>query len=143
MIGTIKGLFAKKAKKAQAKQAKIIGDYNAKVAKIQAKGEQQAIDSQSRRLVKQQREFAAQQRMSIAGRGGLERGTDLQSLINSTITMQMDLIELKRQQDIARIGGETQAQQIKMGAEAEAMRLKAEGTQALLSGIESDMTRFF
>ena len=129
------GMSAKKASKAQAKQAKAIGEYNAKVALIQAEAEQQAIDSQSRRLVKQQREFAAQQRMSIAGRGGLERGTDLQSLINSSITMQMDLIELKRQQDIARISGETQAQQIKMGAEAQAQQLKAQGNQALIGGI--------
>jgi len=129
------GSSAKKAAKAQAKQAKAIGEYNAKVALIQAKAEADAIDSQSRRLVKQQREFAAQQRMGIAGRGGLERGTDLLSLINSAKTMQLDLLELKRQQDIAKISGETQAQQIRMGAEAQAQQLKAQGDQALLSGI--------
>lgn len=142
MIGTIKGLLGRSAKRAQAKQAKIIGEYNAKVAKIQAKAEADAIDSQSKRLTKQQREFTAQQRMSIAGRGGLERGTDLLSLINSAKTMQLDLLELKRQQDISMIRGETRAQQIKMGAEAEAMRLKAEGTQALLSGIQDDVMMF-
>lgn len=129
------GASAKRASKAQAKQAKAIGEYNAKVALIQAKAEADAIDVQSRRLVKQQREFAAQQRMGIAGRGGLERGTDLLSLINSAKTMQLDLIELERQQDIAKISGETQAQQIRMGAEAQAQQLKAQGDQALLSGI--------
>jgi hypothetical protein len=80
--------------------------------------------------------------MSIAGRGGLETGTDLLSLIESAKNMQLDLLELERQQDISRIGGETQAQQIRMGAKAQSDALKAEGTQALIKGIESDITRF-
>lgn len=142
MIGTIAGLFGRSAKRGQARQARMIGDYNAKVAEIQAEAEQAAIDFQSRRLVKQQREIKAQQRMSIAGRGGLETGTDLLSLIESAKNMQLDLLELERQQDIAQIGGETQAQQIRMGAKAQSDALKAEGTQALIKGIESDITRF-
>ena len=142
MIGTIKGYFGRKAKRAQARQAKMIGDYNAKVAMINAEAQSDALKLQSRSLVKSQREFQAQQRMSISGRGGLETGGDLLSLINSAKTMQLDLLELERQQDIAIVGGKTEAQQIKMGAEAQAMRLKAEGQQALLSGIESDMFRF-
>jgi hypothetical protein len=142
MIGTIAGLFGRSAKRKQARQARMIGDYNAKVAEIQAEAEQASIDFQSRRLVKQQREIKAQQRMSIAGRGGLEAGTDLLSLIESAKNMQLDLLELERQQDIARIGGETQAQQIRMGAKAQSDALKAEGTQALIKGISSDITRF-
>ncbi len=142
MIGTIRGFLGRKAKRQQVRQARMIGEYNAKVAMIQAEGEQQAIDFQSRRLVKQQREAKAQQRMSIAGRGGLEAGTDLLSLIESAKNMQLDLLELERQQDIAQIGGETQAQQIRMGAKAQSDALKAEGTQALIRGIESDVTRF-
>ena len=142
MIGTIKGYKARKAKKAQARMAKMIGDYNAKVAMINAEAQSDALKSESRSLVKSQREFQAQQRMSIAGRGGLETGGDLLSLINSAKNMQLDLLELERQQDIAIIGGQTQAQQIKMGAEAQAMRLKAEGDQALLGGIQSDVMMF-
>ena len=142
MIGTIKGYKARKAKREQARMAKMIGDYNAKVAMINAEAQSDALKSESRSLVKSQREFQAQQRMSIAGRGGLETGGDLLSLINSAKNMQLDLLELERQQDIAIIGGQTQAQQIKMGAEAQAMRLKAEGDQALLGGIQSDVMMF-
>jgi hypothetical protein len=32
MIGTIAGLFGRSAKRGQARQARMIGDYNAKVA---------------------------------------------------------------------------------------------------------------
>jgi len=138
----IGGIFGKSAAKKQARKARQIGEYNAKVAMIQAEAEQASIDFQSRQLVKQQREIKAQQRMSIAGRGGLEAGTDLLSLIESAKNMQLDLLELERQQDIAQIGGETQAQQIRMGAKAQSDALKAEGTQALIRGIESDITRF-
>lgn len=142
MIGIISGVAslaggimgASSARK-QAKRARQIGEYNAKVAMIQAEAEQASIDFQSRRLVKQQREFQAQQRMSIAGRGGLEAGTDLLSLIESAKNMQLDLLELERQQDIAQISGETQAQQARMQAEAQAQAYKAQGRQAMIGGV--------
>jgi len=92
MIGTIAGLFGRSAKRGQARQARMIGDYNAKVAEIQSQAEQASIDFQSRRLVKQQREI--------------------------------------------------KAQQIRMGAKAQSDALKAQGTQALIQGISSDITRF-
>jgi hypothetical protein len=116
-IGTslLGGIMGNRAANKQAKRARQIGEYNAKVAMIQAEAEQASIDFQSRQLVKQQREIKAQQRMSIAGRGGLEAGTDLLSLIESAKNMQLDLLELERQQDIARISGETQAQMATSG----------------------------
>ncbi len=131
----IGGLFGRSAAKKQARKAKQIGEYNAKVAQIQAEAEQASIGFQSRQLVKQQREIKAQQRMSIAGRGGLETGTDLLSLIESAKNMQLDLLELERQQDIARISGETQAQMAIMGAEAQASAYKAQGRQAMIGGV--------
>ena len=129
------GIMGASSARKQAKRARQIGEYNAKVAMIQAEAEQASINFQSRRLVKQQREFQAQQRMSIAGRGGLEAGTDLLSLIESAKEMQLDLLELERQQDIARISGETQAQQARMGAEAQAQAYKAQGRQAMIGGV--------
>jgi hypothetical protein len=136
-IGTslLGGIFGGSAAKKQAKRARQIGEYNAKVAMIQAEAEQASIDFQSRQLVKQQREIKAQQRMSIAGRGGLEAGTDLLSLIESAKNMQLDLLELERQQDIAKISGETQAQQARMGAAAQASAYKAQGRQAMIGGV--------
>ncbi len=129
------GIFGRRSAKKQARRAKQIGEYNAKVAMIQSEAEQASIDFQSRKLVKQQREIKAQQRMSIAGRGGLEAGTDLLSLIESAKNMQLDLLELERQQDIARISGETQAQQARMGAEAQASAYRAQGRQAMIGGV--------
>ena len=136
-VGTslLGGILGSSAAKKQAKRAKQIGEYNAKVAMIQSEAEQASIDFQSRQLVKQQREIKAQQRMSIAARGGLETGTDLLSLIESAKNMQLDLLELERQQDIAQIAGETQAQQARMGAEAQASAYKAQGRQAMIGGV--------
>ena len=129
------GILGKSAANKQARKARQIGEYNANVAMIQAESEQASIDFQSRQLVKQQREIKAQQRMSIAGRGGLEAGTDLLSLIESAKNMQLDLLELERQQDIAQISGETQAQQARMGAEAQSSAYKAQGRQAMIGGV--------
>jgi len=131
----IGGIFGKSAAKKQARKARQIGEYNAKVAMIQAEAEQASIDFQSRQLIKQQREIKAQQRMSIAGRGGLETAGDLLSMIESAKNMQLDLLELERQQDMARISGETQAQMARMGAEAQASAYKAEGRQAMIGGV--------
>lgn len=129
------GIFGSSAAKKQAKRAKQIGEYNAKVAMIQSEAEQDAIEFTSKRLMKQQREFKSTQRMSIAARGGLVFGTDLLSLIESAKEMQLDLLELERQQDIARISGETQAQMARMGAEAQASAYKAQGRQAMFGGV--------
>ncbi len=129
------GIMGASAARKQARKARQIGQYNAMVAQIQAEAEQASIDFQSRQLVKQQREIKAQQRMSIAGRGGLEAGTDLLSLIESAKNMQLDLLELERQQDIARISGETQAQQARMGAQAQVSAYKAQGRQAMIGGV--------
>ena len=129
------GIFGKRAANKQAKKAKEIAMYNANVAIAKAKAEQEAIEFSSKQLIKQQREFKAQQRMSIAGRGGLEAGTDLLSLIESAKNMQLDLLELERQQDIARISGETQFEQIMMGGQAQYDLYKAQGRQAMIGGI--------
>ena len=142
MLGTIKGLFQKKASEAQARQARQIGDYNAKVAELNAKVQKDALVQDSRKLVKSQREEKAQQRMSIASRGGLEAGGDLLAMINSAKDMQLDLLEMETKQDIASYRGKVEAQQIKMGAKAQSDSLKAQGKMALISGITEDLTRF-
>jgi len=129
------GIFGSSAANKQARRAKQIGEYNAKVAMIQSEAEQDAIEFTSKRLVKQQREIKAQQRMSIASRNGLERAGDLLSLIESAKNMQLGLLEVERKQDIAQIGGETQAQQIRMGAEAQASAYKAQSRQAMIGGV--------
>jgi hypothetical protein len=110
-IGTslLGGIMGNRAAKKKAKAARAMARYNAAVTRANAKAQSDAIKSSSKRLVKQQREAKAQQRISIASRGGLETGTDLLSMIESAKNMQLDLLELERQQDIARISGENQA----------------------------------
>jgi hypothetical protein len=133
------GIFGKRAANKQAKKAKEIAMYNANVALAKSKAEEEAIKFNSKQLIKKQREFKAQQRMSIGGRGGLETGTDLLSLIESARNMQLDLLELERQQDIARVSGETQFQQYMMGGEAQAKSYKAQGRQAMISGVAGSL----
>jgi hypothetical protein len=129
------GIFGRRSAKKQARRARQIAEYNAKVAIMQSEAEQDAIEFTSKRLMKQQREFKSTQRMSIEARGGLVFGTDLLSLIESAKEMQLDLLELERQQDIARISGETQAQMARMGAAAQAAAYKAQGRQAMIGGV--------
>lgn len=83
--------------------------YNAEVAENEALATQQAIEAESNRLARSQRETKAQQRASVAGRGGLQAGTDLLSLAEQAKDMQLDQLELRRQQDIAGVRGASRA----------------------------------
>tara|TARA_E500000318_G_scaffold14496_2_gene14090 strand:- start:7253 stop:7831 length:579 start_codon:yes stop_codon:yes gene_type:complete len=134
ILGGVTGFFGGRAKKKEAKRRRQIAEYNAKVAMMNAEARKEAIDYKSRLLINQQREFKAQQRMNVAARGGFETGTDLRGLIESAKNMQLDLLELVRQQDIAIIEGQNQAQQIRMGAQAEIQQLKSQSKQGMISG---------
>ena len=131
----IGGLFGIKAASQEARARKAMAQYNAKVARINAKAEADAIEAQSKRLVKQQREFAAQQRMSVFQRGGLVAGTDLQSLIDSAITMQMDLLETQRQRDIALLAGKSVAQRTIYEGQLGAQVARAQGQQQFIGSL--------
>lgn len=137
------GIMGKRAKKAEARRAKQIGEYNAKVAELNAKVQKDALVQDSRQLVKSQREAKAQDRMSVASRGGLETAGDLLGLINNAKEMQLDLLEIETQQDIALYRGKQEATQIRMGAAAQAKNLKAEGNMALMKGVASGVSNFF
>lgn len=93
----------------QAQAQEAMADYNAKIAEQEAVARQQAIEVEARQLTKAQREMKARQRMSVAARGGLAEGTDLLSLAEQAREMQMDQLELRRQQDIAGIRGASEA----------------------------------
>ena len=129
------GLFGIKAASQEAKARKAMAQYNARVARINAKAQADAVEAQSKRLVKQQREFAAQQRMSVFQRGGLVAGTDLQSLIDSAITMQMDLLEVQRQRDVAKLRGESVAQKTIYEGQLGANIARARGQQEFIGSV--------
>jgi hypothetical protein len=59
----------------------------------------------------------------------------LLSLIESAKNMQLDLLELERQQDIAKLSGETQFEQIMKGGEAQYDLYKTQGRQAMIGGV--------
>ena len=142
MLGTIKGIFQKSAKDDQARKARQIGEYNAKVAELNAKAQKDELVQDSRMLVKSQREEKALDRMSVASRGGLERAGDLKRMINKAKDMQLDLLEIETKQDIALYRGKVEAQQIRMGAQAQSDRLKAEGKMSLIKGATSSFMSF-
>lgn len=93
----------------QGKSQQAMADYNAKVAENEALANQYAIDAESRKLAKGQREMKAQQRMSVSSRGGLAEGTDLLALAEQAKVMQLDQLELSRQQTLAGTRGAAQA----------------------------------
>mgnify|MGYP003108519746 FL=1 len=85
--------------------------YNAKVARQQADAESMAIAERGRRLARDQRELRGMQQAAVAGTGGMIAGTDLLALADQSAQMSLDQLELKRQSDIAQLGGESKAQQ--------------------------------
>jgi len=91
------------------KSQEAMADYNAKIAENEAIARQQAVEAESRQLAKKQRAMKAQQRVSVGMRGGLQEGTDLLALAEQSEQMQLDQLELQRQQDIAGIRGASEA----------------------------------
>ena len=142
MFGIISGIAGRRSAKKQARRAKQIGEYNAKVAELNAKVQKDALVQESRQLVKMQREEKALDRMSVAGRGGLATGGDLRMMISKAQQMQLDLLELETQQDLAIHRGKIEAQQARMGAAAQASNLKAQGRMSLIKGAASTFTSF-
>lgn len=93
----------------QGQQQKAMANHNAKVAEYEAVARQQAIEAEQTKLTKSQRRLKGRQRMSVASRGGLMGGTDLMSLANQAREMQMDQLELQRQQDLSMIRGASES----------------------------------
>ena len=93
--------------KAQEAMAK----YNAQVARQQADAESMAIAERGRRLAREQRELRGEQQAAVGLTGGMLEGGDLLALADQAAQMSLDQLELKRQSDIAQLGGESKAQQ--------------------------------
>ena len=128
------GLMGSSAANKQAKAARAMAQYNANVARMNAKSEADSIEFSARRLAKQQREMQAQQRMSVASRGGMIGGTDLLTLLDQAEQMQLDQLELVRQRDIATIRGDQAAQGAIYQGQQQAAVAKAQGRAAIAQG---------
>jgi membrane-bound lytic murein transglycosylase B len=95
-IGAFKAFATYRAGQARNMMAK----YNAKIIEQEGRARDLAMKEQGRRLAQDQRGLKATQRMSVAGRGGLESGTDLLTLADEAEKMQLDQLELMRQREI-------------------------------------------
>tara|TARA_R100001163_G_C5067808_1_gene207233 strand:- start:3262 stop:3780 length:519 start_codon:yes stop_codon:yes gene_type:complete len=137
-ISAISSIFGgrsqKKAAKKAARARMAMGRYNANVARRNAQASSDALRSQAETLSLTQREIKAQQRMNVAGRGGVEAGTDSMSLRNQAILMQLDAIEAQRRSQLALIAGEEEAEQILMEAKTNAQITRAKGKAAEVQG---------
>ena len=109
--------------------------YNATIAENEAIATQQAIQSESRELARGQRELKGQQRMSISGRGGLMAGTDLLLLAEQAKTMQLDQLELQRQQDLAGVRGASEAAMSRYKGKTAASAGRWTAGESLLKGV--------
>jgi len=90
------------------KSQQAMAEYNADIAQNETIAETQRLEAEARQLTKDQRGVKARQRVSVAGRGGLAEGTDLLSMAESARDMQLDQLELLRQQDITKAHGASQ-----------------------------------
>jgi hypothetical protein len=90
------------------KAQEAMADYNAEIAQNEAIAQEQAIEAEARRMSKGHREAKARGRVSVSGRGGLAEGTDLLAMAEQSRNMQLDQLELQRQQDVAKTHGASQ-----------------------------------
>ena len=87
------GLFGKRAASKQARAARAMAQYNANVARMNAQSEAAAIEQQTKKLGKQQRELKAQQilaqweetRRRSVNRGGGGDNVVLQETTHNTV----------------------------------------------------------
>ncbi len=99
----------------QGRAAQEEADYQAKVALARGKAEELAIGAEADRLADEQREIKGQQRVRAAqAGGGLSSGQNILLLAEQAQRMQMDQLELQRQQDLAVSGASTEASLLKM-----------------------------
>ncbi len=95
--------------------AKKEAEYQADVAEANARAESLAIGAEAERLADEQREIKSQQRVTAAASGGgLSSGQNIMILAEQAQKMQMDQLELQRQQDITLATGKSQAKLLKM-----------------------------
>ena len=73
--------------------------------------------------------------MSVASRGGRIEGTSLDALTEYAKEIQLDQMELKRQEELTRIRGENTARQVRYQGEVEAYNYRQAGQQAMMQGI--------
>jgi hypothetical protein len=119
----------------QYKGQEAMSEYNAKVAENEALAAQQAIRAEQAKMTRGQRSLKATQRMSVASRGGTMAGTDMMTLAEEAKMMQLDQLELQRQQDLAGIRGASEAAMSRyQGAQAKMKGRWTVGT-ALMQGV--------
>lgn len=95
--------------------AKKEAEYAADIAEAQGRAQSLAIGAEAERLAEDQREVKAQQRVTAAqSGGGLSSGQNILVLAEQAQKMQMDQLELQRQQDLALSGAASKASLLKM-----------------------------
>jgi len=137
-VTVVSGATAAYTQYESGKAQKAMADYNAKIAENEALARQQAIEAESRQLAKGQRAMKAKQRVSVGMRGGLQEGTDLLALAEQSEQMQLDQLELQRQQDIAGIRGASEAAMSRYQGKQAASSLKwiSAGIQGGIQGYQ-------
>jgi hypothetical protein len=135
------GFFGKKAKKQEAKARMAIARYNAASIRQDAAEAAEALEVESRKLYRNQREFFAQQFMNIASRGGrveeLPTGGDLGLVLDGLELAQLDVLERVRQRDLILARGENEANKVMYEGQLGAITAKAQGRAAMAQGITS------
>ena len=129
------GMASKRAAKKQAAQARAIGQYNASIIKRNLEEELAVFRATGSQLTKSQREFKAQQKMNVAGRGGVMGGGDLSSFLESIKMMYLDQMELKRAEANARITANNEAERAIWMGKMGAQQAMAQGNAALAQGV--------
>ena len=128
--------------------------YNSAITMKEAESQKELIQFNARRLSEQQSGLQQEQRMNIAARGGVMGGTDLLLILDQAERMQMDQLELKREENLTIARAEEAAEKNKFiadygsdadiaAATAAAAAGDAARTQAFTSGLQSAATSYY
>lgn len=125
-----------KQQQAAAKQAKIIGEYNAKVAENEAVilrrqkvDEEASLRQNSERLV-------STQRVATAASGITMSGSPMQAMADAYFNTEMDALRIQYAGDIAEAAKISEANLARAGGQARATAYKMQSYQTLLEGAQ-------
>lgn len=125
-----------KQQQAAAKQAKIIGEYNAKVAENEAVIlRRQKVDEEAN-LRQQSERLISTQRVATAASGITMSGSPMQAAADAYFNTNLDALRIQYAGDIAEAAKVSEANLARAGGQARATAYKMQSYQTLLEGAQ-------
>ncbi|MEK9918070.1 MAG: hypothetical protein VW496_01640 [Pelagibacteraceae bacterium] len=125
-----------KSQQAAAKQARIIGDYNAKIAENEAVLLRRQKADEEANLRQNSERLIATQRVATAASGVQMSGSPMQAIADAYFNTELDALRVQYAGDIAEAAKISEANLARAGGRARSQAYKMQSYQTLLEGAE-------